>query len=266
MACLCIVVIRSRQCHAEHPDRERAAPGVTTHNVDHRHRSRSPESPGSGGFRHFGSRFGRQLNHADLAQLEEQPSPKRPVGGSSPSIRAKCRSTLRGAPGGNGAHCHKARAAWHGQLNSDHPCGAVRDAANRRFGPTPPCAQDHPWGKPPATTEAGPYGNSETSKAGIRSAGQTRPARPRPHARRPQGGAAVRKTVASAAGFDPLARNGHPYRVPAAWRISPGDRVKGGFATARRHLAVATHAIRNRPATPAMGWGSSEQGRRRGDR
>lgn len=39
-----------------------------------------------------------------------------------------------------------------------HPCGAVRSPATS--GPTPSCAQDQPWDKPPATTEAGPCGNN----------------------------------------------------------------------------------------------------------
>lgn len=39
----------------------------------------------------------------------------------------------------------------------------------------------------------------------------------------------------------------------AAWRISPGDRVKGGLATARHHREVALHAIRNRPCRSCNG-------------
>lgn len=121
---------------------------------------------------------------ADLAQPEEQPSPKRQVGGSKPSVRAKYRSTLRGAPGGNGAHCHKARAGRYRQLNRVHPRGAVRDANGRTSDPIPPSAQDHPWGKRPTTTGIGPRGNSKHESP-------DEPVRPRRNRASPRGAVAV---------------------------------------------------------------------------
>lgn len=140
LACLCRVVLRWSQWQAEHPSRERAAPGVTTHAWTRTTGAAHREEPGPGGSRHFG----QQLNHADLAQPEEQPSPKRQVGGSKPSVRAKYRSTLHGAPGGNGAHCHKAHAGavQTTQQRAPSRCGAgsqrtnVRPATAMRPGPT----------------------------------------------------------------------------------------------------------------------------------
>lgn len=164
------------------------------------------EEPGEGGSRLSGA----QLNHADPARLVEQLSGRGRPRGFESLDPYEVPLNLRGAPGGNGAHCHKARAGRHGQLNSGTlavRCGARRRPVRHRHAPrtNPGISRRRPRKPARAGTTTTTVGTTSRSDA-----------------RRPQGGAAVRKTVASAAGFDPLARN------DAAWRISPGDRVKGG--------------------------------------
>lgn len=185
-ACLCVgVVLRCPQWQAEHPSRERAAPGVTTHAWNQIHRSRPPGNPERAALVIFRS----QLNHADPAQLVEQPSKGGRLGVRLPRSVRSTAQPCAGHPVDTGLTVR--RPGQGGTDNSTAGTLAVRcgTPANESSLPTPPCAQDHPWGKRPATTEAGPRGNNIS-----------RPGRSpsRLDARRPQGGAAACKAVASA--------------------------------------------------------------------
>lgn len=113
------------------------------------------------------------------------------MGVQSPRSVRSAAQPCAGHPVDTGLTVRRPAQGRRGQLNSGHPRGAVRDASEPmvRLAPTPPCAQDHPWDKPSATPETDPCGNNISSLGPLSS---------RLYARMPQGGAAVRKAVASA--------------------------------------------------------------------
>ena len=121
------------------------------------------KKPGPGGSRHFGTNT--QLNHADLAQLEEQPSGKA-VGWGFEAL-VPCEVPLNPARGTQWKRGSLSQGPRRGGTDNSTAgtfavrCGKPADATSD---PTPPSAQDQPWGKRPMTTEIGSRGNNNTNR------------------------------------------------------------------------------------------------------